>query len=247
MSQNTATLQELLHQDTEFSCNESHDAAFHCIKQLIAVDVTLHHYNVKHPVKIYVDASLHGLGAALVQDGKPVAFASKALTCTEQQYANIEHELLAIVFGVEQFDSYVFEHTFTVHKSLEQIQWKTMADEPVYLQWMLLHLQEYDCMIVYHPEKEMLLADTLSRYVPLTSNEIMPNTRNASHQKLSRTDPLLRSLAEMIIDGWSEDPKDVPQALRPYWNHWDTITVEDGIILYGETILIPSVEREEVL
>ena len=48
------------------------------------MDVTLRHYNVKRPVEIHVDASLHGLGAALVQDGKPVAFASKALTPTKQ-------------------------------------------------------------------------------------------------------------------------------------------------------------------
>ena len=65
------------------------------------MDVTLRHYNVTQPVEIQVDASLRGLGAALMQDGKPVTFASKALTATEQRYANIERELLAIVFGVE--------------------------------------------------------------------------------------------------------------------------------------------------
>ena len=48
------------------------------------MDVTLHHYDVKCPVEIHVDASLRGLGAALIQDGKPVAFALKALTPTEQ-------------------------------------------------------------------------------------------------------------------------------------------------------------------
>ena len=104
----------------------------------------------------------------------------------------------------------------------------------------------------------MLLADTLSRYAPLSSNEIeldvmihhvhIGDTRKASLQELTRTDPLLRSLAETIIDGWPEDPKDIPEALRPYWNHRDTMTVEDGIILRGETILIPPpTERGEIL
>ena len=41
MSENTATLRELLQQDTEFIWNESYDAAFLHIKQLITVDVTL--------------------------------------------------------------------------------------------------------------------------------------------------------------------------------------------------------------
>ena len=103
----------------------------------------------------------------------------------------------------------------------------------------------------------MLLADTLSRYAPLNSSEIeldvtihhvyIGNTRKALYQELTQTDPLLRSLAETIINGWPEDPKDVPQALRPYWNHWDAMTVEDDIILRGEAVLIPSMEREKVL
>ena len=79
----------------------------------------------------------------------------------------------------------------------------------------------------------MLLADTLLRYTPLSSNEIeldvtihhghIGDTRKASLQELTRTDPLLRSLAETIIDDWPEDPKDISEALQPYWNHWDEI------------------------
>ena len=59
--------------------------------------------------------------------------------------------------------------------------------------------------------------------------------------------PLLCTFAETIIAGWPEDPKDVPCDLQFYWNHHDIMTVEDGIILCGEAILIPTVEREEVL
>ena len=57
---------------------------------------------------IQCDASEKGLGAALLQDGKPVAFASRALTDTETRYAQIEKELLAIVFSVEKFDQFTF-------------------------------------------------------------------------------------------------------------------------------------------
>ena len=52
---------------------------------------------------IQVDASQVGLGVALLQNGKPMAFASKAFIKTECQYANIEREMLAVVFGVERF------------------------------------------------------------------------------------------------------------------------------------------------
>ena len=101
----------------------------------------------------------------------------------------------------------------------------------------------------------MLLADTLSRYAPLSSNEIeldvtvhhvhIRDTHKASLQELTRTDSLLRSLAETIIDGWPEDPKDIPEALQPYWNHRDTMTVEDGIILWGRPSLFPLQKGEK--
>ena len=68
-----ATLRELLRQDTEFMWDECYDVAFHQIKQMITMDVTLRHYDIMLPVEIHVNASLRGLGAALVQDGKPNA------------------------------------------------------------------------------------------------------------------------------------------------------------------------------
>jgi hypothetical protein len=50
-----------------------------------------------------VDASSKGLGAALVQNGQPIAYASRALTKTQQNYAQIEKETLAIAFGCTKF------------------------------------------------------------------------------------------------------------------------------------------------
>ena len=69
---------------------------------MVCEDTTLRYFDPKKPVVIQVDASGKGLGAALIQDEGPVAFASKALTPTEQRYANNERELLACVFGAER-------------------------------------------------------------------------------------------------------------------------------------------------
>ena len=82
---------------------------------------------------IQVDAYMHGLGAALLQNEKPIEFASKALTDTEQRYANIERELLAVVFGCTRFHTYIYGAKFTVesdHKPLENIQHKSLANTP---------------------------------------------------------------------------------------------------------------------
>ncbi|KAK3729211.1 hypothetical protein QZH41_012258 [Actinostola sp. cb2023] len=55
-----------------------------------------------------VDASQKGLGAVLYQDKGPVAYASKAMNETQQNYAQIEKELLAIVFGCKRFHQYIY-------------------------------------------------------------------------------------------------------------------------------------------
>ena len=93
----TSPLQELLKRDTDFIWNCTYDTAFEQIKEAIVSDTTLRYFDPSLPVTIQVDASQVGLGAALLQNGKPIAFASKALTETECQYANIEREMLAAV------------------------------------------------------------------------------------------------------------------------------------------------------
>ena len=85
---------------------------------------------------IQVDASQVGLGAALLHNGKPVAFASKALTKTKHRYANIEREMLAVIFGAERFQMYVYGRSFTIesnHKPLQFISQKNLADMPACL------------------------------------------------------------------------------------------------------------------
>ena len=126
---------------------------------------------------VQVDASQVGLGAALLQNGKPIAFASKALTETECQYANIEREMLAAVFGAERFHTFtstpcIYGQSFTIksdHKPLESISRKNLADTPAWLQCMMLCLQGYDFTIRYCPGKEMVIPDTLSCFSPRPS------------------------------------------------------------------------------
>ena len=68
-----------------------------------------------------------------MQDEHPVACASRALTPTETNYAQIEKELLAIVFGVERFEGYVYGRKIfidTDHKPLESIMKKSLLSAP---------------------------------------------------------------------------------------------------------------------
>ena len=72
-----------------------------------------------------------------MQEGKPIAYASRALTTTETNYAQIEKELLAIVFGVERFHQYTYGRKVVVdsdHKPLETIFGKPLVSAPRRLQ-----------------------------------------------------------------------------------------------------------------
>lgn len=78
-----------------------------------------------------------------MQDGHPVAYASRSLTPTEVQYAQIEKEVLAIVFGMEKFETYLYGRKELVesdHKPLEAIFKKSLPNAPKRLQRMLLRL-----------------------------------------------------------------------------------------------------------
>ena len=161
----TSPLQELLKKDTDFIWNCTYDTTFEQVKEAVISDTTLRYFDPSLPVTIQVDASQVGLGAVLLQNGKPIVFASKALTKAECLYANIEREMLAVVFGAERFHTYIYGWSFTIksdHKPLESISQKSLADTPAQLQCMMLHLQGYDFTICYHPGKEMVIPDTLS-------------------------------------------------------------------------------------
>ena len=97
LSAMSGPLRNLFKKDTDFQWSPSHQTAFENIKQSICHEVSLTYFDPDKETVIQVDASLRGLGSALVQAGKVVAFSSRALTDTEKHYANIEREMLAVV------------------------------------------------------------------------------------------------------------------------------------------------------
>ena len=160
-------LRRLTDKDAVWYWLPQHDEAIGSIKKLVTDHPVLRYYDVKEEVTIQCDASEVGLGAALLQKGQPVAYASRSLTATERRYAQIEKECLAIVFACERFDQYIHGRECvtvrTDHNSLETIFQKSLLTAPRRLQRMLLRLQKYSLSVSYKKGKEMYLADTLSR------------------------------------------------------------------------------------
>ena len=105
-----------------FMWQQTQEEAFANIRNLVTSSPVFRFYDVKDEVTVQCDVSDKGLGAALLQSGQPVAYASRALSPTEQSYAQIEKECMAIVFVCEKFDQYLHGrniiHVETDHKPL---------------------------------------------------------------------------------------------------------------------------------
>lgn len=269
LSEEMAPLRHLLKESSEFVWDSNHDVAFQRVKDLLTQEPgpVLTYFDYNKEVKLQVDASKHGLGAVLLQDEKPVAYASKTLNDTEVNYAQIEKELFAVLFGCKRFHQYLYGRHVIVesdHKPLESVMRKPLAAAPPRLQRMILQLQRYDISITHKPGKQIPVADTLSRK-PIKcqddslsegmDSQIHTVIRNApvSDRKMSKIraataqDEQLSALKQVVLSGWPETNKQCPPAISEYWNHRGEISETDGILLKGEKIIVPRSLRAEML
>jgi len=104
-------LSELLKTDMPFSWEEPHIRAFQEIKDILTASPgpILSNFDPDKTLTLQCDSSQNGCAETLMQEGKPIAYASKTLTSTERNWAIIEKELLATVFGKTKFRQYVYE------------------------------------------------------------------------------------------------------------------------------------------
>lgn len=169
-------LREMTAKEAKFIWSLQHETAFQEVRELVARHPVLKYYDLQEEVTVQCDASEYGLGAALLQNGQPVAFASRSLSQTERQYAQIEKECLAIAFSCERFSQDIAgREKITVesdHKPLQSIFQKSILSAPCRLQRMMLRLQCFNLDVKYKPGAQMYVADHLSR-ASLADNEEM--------------------------------------------------------------------------
>ena len=149
-------IRRLTRSNTEWEWTEVQDNSMKEIKRMVTEAPILAFYDPAKELVIECDASQKGLGAVLMQQGRPIAYASRALAPTETRYAHIEKETLSIVFSLDKFHQYVFARKTTVfndHKPIEALMKKPMHRAPKRLQGMFLKIHGYDVDIVY-TEKE---------------------------------------------------------------------------------------------
>jgi hypothetical protein len=197
------------------------------------------------------------------------------LTKAETQYAQIEKELLGIVFGLSRFDTYCYGRHVIVendHKPLLAIYYKkSLAASLKRLQRMWLKLQRYDIELVIRTSSQMLLADTLSRAFPpsavegtMFSEELAalstadadqmkelkmvasPDTIEIINKAAAQDDEYVGLIAQ-IVRGWPDNAANVATYLRPYYTFADELSVSCGLVFKGHRLVVPQPVRVYLL
>lgn len=269
LSQVCAPLRKLIKKGIEWSWTKEQDDSFQELKNILISEPVLQFYDENKPIKLSVDASKDALGAVLLQKNLPVAYASKSMTNTQKMYAQIEKELLAIVFGCSRFHQYIYGKQIEVetdHRPLESIFRKSLCDVPLRLQRMRLHLQKYDIIVKYKPGKDLLIADALSRdcVYKNSSEEKILETEVEAHvglvinalpitsEKLkifkdeTKNDTELETIKQYILYGWP-DIREVPNSLKVYYTFREDLYIYDDLIFKNNCLVVPKSLRTDML
>ena len=227
----------------------------------------LPYFNTSAETTLQTDASKKGLGACLIQNGKVVCYASRALTKTEQNYQNLEQEALGTIWGMEKFHYFLYGKEFTLEtdqKPLVSIYKKHMVDISPRVQRLIVRSFPYQPFnVIYKKGKDIPVADALSRVTPmdLEDNIKLPIIAvnlitahillNAHPQgtfsrkldqlrKSTAQDNQLTRLIHYINTGFPCEKKNLPTDLQEYWNYREALSIENGLLTCGSRIIVPQ-------
>jgi hypothetical protein len=155
---------ELLKKGVKFVRSEACEKAFHTLRQHLTSASVLVQLDNSKPFEVFCDASGTGLGCVLMQEGRVIAYASRALRPHEVNYPTHDLELAAVVHALKIWRHYLMGNRcniFTDHKSLKYI--FTQSELNMRQRRWLELIKDYDLEVHYHPGKANVVADALSR------------------------------------------------------------------------------------
>lgn len=166
-------INRLLKKNCKFVWTEQCENSFQLIKAKIMSPQILAFPDFEKPFVLTTDASNIALGAVLSQKendkcnfleeiDRPVAFASRLLNGAEKNYHTMEKEMLAVVWGINNFRPYLYGRFFTVITDHKPLLGDTKNTPLRILKWKL-KLSEYSFTLVYKMGRENVVADALSR------------------------------------------------------------------------------------
>lgn len=247
----------------QFCWSSQASEAFLKLRELLAGDNCRAFFDPSRRTVIQTDASGQGIGAVILQDRKPVVFASRLLTDTEKRYSQLEREFLAIVFGLTKLKHYLIGMKFELETDSKPI--TQLFDKPIdslsnRLQRWLIAIQHFEMNIVHINGSDNLLADALSRNsIPgnPTETEISEHTLCFTLKSLpvdlktvaeaTAADEILCEVVNQVQHNW----KSSTPALRTYFQMRHELCVKHckGLFLLckGSQVVIPESLRRSIL
>nr|GEZ45705.1 reverse transcriptase domain-containing protein [Tanacetum cinerariifolium] len=190
---------------TPYIWEEDQESAFQLLKQKLYEASILALPEGNDDFVVYCDASLQGLGAVLMQKEKVIAYASRQLKPNEENYTTHDLELGAVIFALKIWRHYLYGTkctVFTDHKSLQHILHQKELNMRK-RRWLEL-LIDYDCDICYHPGKDRITMDFVTK-LPKTSNGhdtiwvIVDRLSNSAHFIPTWETDSMKTLTRMYI------------------------------------------------
>jgi hypothetical protein len=169
---------ELLVKGNTFEWTPRHETSFQELKKRLTTTPVLTMPDMEKPFLIYYDASGHGLGCVLMQDGHVIAYASRELRKHEEKYPTLELELAAVVHALKIWRHYIIGKRCEVYSDRKSLKYIfTQLDLNLRQRRWLELIKDYDLGINYHPGKANIVADALSRRSHLNmlvTRELLP-------------------------------------------------------------------------
>ena len=262
-------LHRLLQKNVQWEWTSDCQKAFESCKDGLTSDSLLVHYDLKRELRLACDASSYGLGAVLshvMDDGteRPVAYASRTLSPSERNYAQIEREALSIIYGVKKFHQFLYGRKFTLMTDHQPLLALLGPKSPIptlaaaRMQRWVLVLSAYDYQIEYRRSEQHANCDALSR-LPHEDSKIGSEGKIYSVSaidkdfpitakdigKATSLDPVLTKVFDFVMTGWPESCEE--ENLKPYYTRRHELSSEQNCVLWGSRVIIPQVYREKML
>lgn len=268
LSEKIQCLYHLLQKNTKFIWTEECEEAFVDSKQLISQDTFIKLFDPCKPTLLMCDASPIGVSAVLMQreeDGieLPVYYSSMILNETQQNYAQLHREGLAIIFGLKRFYEYLFGRKFTIVTDAQSIKEMfhpdkaTAAVAAARIQRWGVYLSQFNYNIEHRSSSKMCVPDALSRLPfdePVEDLEDVVLSINAISENLpilfetivkdQENDDVLKLVKKYVIEGF---PAKCSPEIEQYKKIKNSLGIEHNAVFFNDRVIIPKGARKNIL